>query len=142
MVERGKGVARAEETQRMKFFRYAEFDSPDDPGSGHNMNRDFLRMLDLCRERAGIPFVVTSGFRTKAHHASLRNQGYATVENSPHLLGMAADIRATTSTQRFKILNAAIAVGFTRIGIASDYIHLDNCGPDQGKTTNLVWVYD
>ena len=36
----------------MKYFKYSEFDSPDVIGSGKKyMNKEFLEMLDLCRER-------------------------------------------------------------------------------------------
>lgn len=48
----------------MKWFNYSEFDSPDEPGSGHYMDQEFLDMLDEARSRAGIPFVITSGYRT------------------------------------------------------------------------------
>ena len=40
----------------MKYFTYQEFDSPDEPGSGKNMNADFLDLLDHAREEAEIPF--------------------------------------------------------------------------------------
>ena len=33
----------------MKYFTYEEFDSPDLPGSGHEMQPIFLEKLDLAR---------------------------------------------------------------------------------------------
>jgi hypothetical protein len=40
----------------MKWFNYAEFDSPDAPGSGEaHMDSDFLQMLDRARGLAGVP---------------------------------------------------------------------------------------
>ena len=44
----------------MRYFNYCEFDSPDELGSGHNMDEDFLQMLDDAREFAGVPFKITS----------------------------------------------------------------------------------
>ena len=55
----------------MKYFNYSEFDSPDMPGSGHNMEDDFLHMLDKAREVSGIPYVITSGFRTEDYNDSI-----------------------------------------------------------------------
>jgi hypothetical protein len=50
----------------LKHFKLSEFDSPDLPGSGKNMNPDFLKRLDEAREIAGVPFNINSGFRTSA----------------------------------------------------------------------------
>ena len=126
----------------MKWFNYSEFDSPDEPGSGFNMSRDFLKMLDACRELAGIPFVVTSGFRTKAHQEYLTSRGYATSKTSAHMMGMAADIRCENSADRYRILTAALAVGFNRVGIAHSFIHLDNADHTNEKSTQVVWLYN
>jgi hypothetical protein len=52
----------------MKYFSYAEFDSPDFPDSGNNMDKHFLRLLDNARQIAGIPFKINSGFRTPKHN--------------------------------------------------------------------------
>mgnify|MGYP001294230819 CR=1 FL=1 len=43
----------------LKNFTIDEFDSPDLPGSGLNMDNDFLQMLDMAREIANIPFIYT-----------------------------------------------------------------------------------
>ena len=125
----------------MKWFNYEEFDSPDEPGSGYCMDETFLEMLDEARTLAGIPFAVTSGYRTEAHSAKLKRQGDKTSATSAHLLGRAADIAATTSHQRYCIVSAAIEAGFSRIGIASTFIHIDNCNEQDGKTPELIWTY-
>ena len=65
----------------MRYFTFDEFDSPDQPGSGEMMDLDFLAMLDEARDCAGIPFVITSGFRSVSHNKSLIKQGY-NVRNS------------------------------------------------------------
>jgi len=59
-------------------------------------------------------------------------------ENSSHLRGFAADIHATSSADRFKILSALIEVGFNRIGIAKTFIHVD---ADPIKTKDVIWTY-
>lgn len=125
----------------MRYFNYHEFDSPDAPGSGNEMDPCFLEMLDMARMYAGIPFVVTSGFRTKQYNKELKRRGYKVSNTSPHMLGKAADIACTTSADRFLIISAALEAGFTRIGVASNFIHLDNATAEDDKIEELIWVY-
>jgi len=122
----------------MRYFTLSEFDSPDQPGSGEMMDPDFLAMLDEARDCAGIPFVITSGFRSVTHNKKLIKDGYPASRNSSHLLGLAADIYCTDSRSRFIILDALQEVGFTRIGIAPNYLHVDL---DTNKPQHRIWVY-
>ena len=117
----------------MKYFTYSEFDSPDEVGSGVNMNSDFLTMLERARELAGVPFIVNSGYRTKKH-----NEFVGGSEKSSHIKGRAVDIKCTTSRERHIIIQALLSVGFNRIGIAKSFIHVDN---DNEKYPNCIWVY-
>ena len=98
----------------------------------NNMNKDFLFVLDEAREFAGIPFVVNSAYRSPEHPLSIKNP------SSSHIKGLAVDIKATDSVTRFKIVKALIEVGFTRIGIADTFIHVDL---DLDKTQNVIWTY-
>tara|TARA_E500000318_G_C3426271_1_gene159301 strand:+ start:7 stop:363 length:357 start_codon:yes stop_codon:yes gene_type:complete len=117
----------------VKYFKYHEFDSPDKPGSGHNMQLSFLELLDNARQIAGIPFKINSGFRTPEH-----NEKVGGAESSSHLRGHAADIHVSSSTYRYEILSALLEAGFTRIGIAKNFIHVDN---DPIKTQKVIWTY-
>tara|TARA_Y100001938_G_scaffold144146_1_gene218238 strand:- start:155 stop:508 length:354 start_codon:yes stop_codon:yes gene_type:complete len=117
----------------MRYFTVEEFDSPDLPGSGEFMNQDFLDLLDKARERAGVPFRITSGYRSQQH-----NKDVGGVKNSSHRYGLAADISCVNSARRFLIIEALLYVGFTRIGIADTFIHVDL---DTNKQTNLIWTY-
>ena len=117
----------------MKYFTDAEFDSPDSPDSGSNMDDSFLRMLDSAREVAGTPFKINSGFRTPKH-----NEKVGGSENSSHLRGFAADIHVASHSNRYAILEALLNVGFNRIGIADTFIHVD---ADPIKTKNVIWTY-
>ena len=122
----------------MRWFNYSEFDSPDDPGTGNLMDIDFLEMLDEARSVAGIPFVITSGYRTENHQEFLRRSGYKTSANSAHLKGCAADISCTTARDRFIIITSLIEAGFDRIGIGEDFIHVDS---DWEKSAAVIWTY-
>ena len=46
----------------MRYFTLSEFDSPDLPGSGEFMDEHFLNLLDLARDAAKVPFVISSLF--------------------------------------------------------------------------------
>lgn len=119
----------------MKFFTLDEFDSPDAPGSGKNMDTHFLELLDAIREEAGIPFHINSGYRTQEHNRSPQVNGGP---NSAHLRGMAADIRATTGRQKALIVMAAARHGIKRMGIGRSFIHLD-C--DSTLPNPTIWLY-
>ena len=97
-----------------------------------NMSVDFLNKLDEAREYAGIPFVINSAYRSPTHPLSIKNP------TSSHIKGLAVDISVKDSNTRFKVLDALIAVGFTRIGIANSFIHVDM---DFDKSQNVIWTY-
>ena len=117
----------------MRYFTYEEFDSPDVPGSGHQMRDEFLEKLDLARGIAGVPFRINSGMRSYDW-----NRRVGGSENSSHLTGWAADISATSSNRRFLIVKALMEVGFTRIGIGDTFVHVDS---DPDKVENVIWLY-
>ena len=117
----------------MKYFNIDEFDSPDEPGSGQYMDDDFLEMLDRARDFAGVPFVINSGYRTKAHNLKVGG-----TKNSAHLDGFAADIRCNASRERMYIVGALLEAGFNRIGIGNGFIHVDN---DPTKPDDVIWTY-
>lgn len=117
----------------MKYFEISEFDSPDVPGSGEEMKQPFLNALELTRIVAGIPFIITSGYRTPDHNKKVGGK-----QGSSHTKGWAADISCRSSRERFKIIRAAIKSGITRIGVSQNFIHLDM---DPNKPNNVIWTY-
>lgn len=117
----------------MKHFNLYEFDSPDLKGSGQLMDETFLSMLEEARTEANIPFIINSGYRTIKH-----NKKIGGVKSSSHLKGLAADIKCVDSRSRFIISNALINAGFTRIGKARTFIHVDI---DIDKPKQVEWLY-
>ena len=71
----------------MLHFESYEFDCKSLPNSGINMDDAFLQMLNDARGIAGIPFKITSGYRSVSH-----NKKIGGVQNSSHLIGKACDI--------------------------------------------------
>jgi len=124
----------------MRYFNFEEFDSPDKPGSGEFMDSNFLAMLDEARDCAGIPFVISKGggFRTVEYNRKLIKEGFPASRNSSHLLGLAADIYVTDSRSRYIIMEALAEVGFNRVGVAPNFLHVDL---DMNKPQHRIWVY-
>lgn len=77
------------------------------------------QLLDSARGFAGIPFVITSGFRTPA-----QNLACGGVSNSEHLLGNAADIACTDQT-RWAVIQGMLQAGFKRIEACPNHVHCD-----------------
>ena len=118
---------------KLTHFALSEFDSPDLKGSGVNMDSTFLSMLDDARNIANVPFKINSGYRTEKHNKKVGGS-----ENSSHLKGLAVDIHCSESRNRSIIIKALLTVGFSRIGIAKTFIHVDL---DFDKSQNVIWVY-
>tara|TARA_R100000734_G_C3282389_1_gene75736 strand:- start:357 stop:716 length:360 start_codon:yes stop_codon:yes gene_type:complete len=116
----------------IRHFKLEEFASPDEKGSGSNMDIGFLQMLDNAREIAGIPFKINSGFRTTKHNKKVGGK-----KSSSHLRGLACDIACSDGITRQKITSALIKAGFRRLGIADTFIHCDN---DNDKNAS-IWLY-
>jgi zinc D-Ala-D-Ala carboxypeptidase len=122
----------------MLHFETQEFDSKDMPGSGAKfMDNAFLQMLDDARAIAGIPFNITSGYRSEKI-----NKLAGGVENSSHLVGKAADIAVRSGEERLIIIMALIQVGFRRVGVSQGFIHTDNDSISMGgKKPDSIWTY-
>jgi uncharacterized protein YcbK (DUF882 family) len=123
----------------MKYFDYEEFDSPDEIGSGlpttdgGKMNVNFLHKLDEARAISGVPYKITSGYRTPEHNAKVGGR-----VGSSHLKGVAVDIKCNNSSDRARILKGLFTVGLgRRVGIASNFIHVD---ADYDKPS-AIWLY-
>lgn len=116
---------------KMRYFSLNEFACK---GTGENkINIGFVEQLDKARHIAGIPFTITSGYRTPEH-----NKAIGASPTSSHLKGLACDISATNSNQRYIIINALLEAGFNRIGINKTFIHVDI---DEDKPSNLIFLY-
>ena len=105
-------------------------------GCGFNNVKDmFLWRLQFARTEAQMPFIVNSGCRCPKHNASKRVGGKP---DSDHLKGEAADIKVSNSSERWRVVNAAINAGFRRIGIGDGFVHL---GVNWSNPQNVMWLY-
>ena len=120
--------------QDLTYFSRSEFSCQY---TGENKIEDSLLLkIDELRERCGFPFIITSGYRSLAHpieRAKKTNTG-------THAQGIAADIKVIDGVQRFKIVEEAIKMGFTGIGVASNFVHVDIRSLDTNESP-VMWCY-
>lgn len=100
--------------------------------TGENKIRiPFVLDLSDLREQCGFPFVVTSGYRSPRHSIER-------AKKSPgvHTQGIAADIRVQDGIQRRIIVHNALRMGFSGIGVADTFVHVD-----KRETAPVLWTY-
>ena len=112
-----------------QYFTFSEFDCKE---TGENeMQTRFIEQLDALRHECGFPFIIVSGYRSPRHSKEL-------VKDEPgmHSKGLAADIQISGGEQRYELVATALEHGFTGIGVAKTFIHVDL------RDHNIVmWVY-
>ena len=131
-----------------RHFTLSEFDSPDKKHSGKNMDPRFMVKLDKARAYAektfpndDFKFIINSGFRTYEHNRDVYQVLNRPVITSQHELGLAADISAITSRQKFVIISSLLWAGFHRIGIGPSFIHVDLGHSGNTSLSKLIWTY-
>ena len=94
------------------------------------MKHEFILKLDQLRKECGFPFIITSGYRSPDHPVEAKKSSPGT-----HAMGIAADIAIRGGWQRFKVVDEALALGFTGIGVGEDFVHVDT------RQYPMMWVY-
>lgn len=101
----------------------------------NEISPELIDKLDELREACGFPFIITSGYRDSTHPIEAKKTKAGT-----HAQGIAADIKVNNGLQRFKIVEEAIKLGFTGIGVARSFVHVDIRNPDD-TTPYVMWTY-
>ena len=114
----------------MKYFAESEFSEFD------KMDPVLLAMLDDLREEYGYPIKLTSTYRSPDHPIEAKKS-----KPGEHAHGAAVDIACVGGEATFKLVKAAIEVGFTRIGISrkNNFVHVGIGYPGAPETT--IWTY-
>jgi uncharacterized protein YcbK (DUF882 family) len=106
--------------------------------TGENEISDVLLLkLDLLRARCAFPFVITSGYRSEDHPIERKKKKE---KAGTHAQGIAADIKVSNGTQRYTVVEEAIKMGFTGIGVANGFVHVDIRSLD-GNESPVMWCY-
>lgn len=95
------------------------------------MNYDFVFTLERLRKRLDAPMVVTSGYRCLQYNKKIGGS-----PNSQHTKGRAADIAVDNGLMRYRVVNLATLLLFPGIGVAKDFIHIDN-----REAKAVMWTY-
>ncbi len=93
----------------------------------HPISPRLYMLLDAVRSRVGAldrPYLLVSGYRSKAYNRLLRDNGHGVARKSYHLKGMAADIRMD-GVHLEDIRRVAAAFNAGGIGTYPEFIHLD-----------------
>lgn len=114
-----------------RFFSEGEFARCTPSCRMEDVSDNVLYALDRLREHCGFPIHLTCAYRSRQWDLSKGRSG-----DSMHCLGRAVDIRCEAANLRGQIIHWAPLVGFTGIGIAKTFIHLD-MRPDP-----CCWLYD
>jgi len=97
------------------------------------MENDVLQAIEAVRCEYGKPIYINSAYRCLKHNTELGSKS-----SSSHLVGLAIDIRVTTSRERYGLLRHLIQ-HFTRFGFGDGFIHVDL--DHINKTPNVIWDY-
>lgn len=116
-----------------KYFKEEEFNRCSPSCSLQDMKQTTISKLDTAREIAGIPFFLSSAFRSSEHDRVKGRSG-----TGAHTLGRAVDIRCNTSKNRFLIVKALLKAGFKRVGVANTFIHADD---SETHDQEVLWLY-
>ena len=112
-----------------KYFKLEDFDCQE---TGENeMSTEFIERLDGLRSVCGFPFIVTSGYRSPSHSIEARTE-----TPGQHAQGIAADIKVVGGAQRRLLVEKALDMGFTGVGVDKNFVHVDI-----RTTTPVLWVY-
>ena len=96
------------------------------------LDQRLVDKLDRARNLSGMPFLITSGYRTPDENIQAGG-----LQDSAHCSGLAVDLRCSDGIQRYKILSALLDVGFKRIGCYDRHIHVDL---DETKPQYVIWT--
>lgn len=90
-----------------------------------------VEMLDQARESAGVPIIITSGWRSPES-----NDSAGGVKDSAHTTGKAVDVRAPNDEYGKQVAFGLGHAGFQRAGFYDKHIHVDI---DDTKPTPAKW---
>jgi uncharacterized protein YcbK (DUF882 family) len=98
-----------------------------------NMPQYMLDWIERVRNHYGFPMKITSACRCADH-----NKTEGGKIDSPHLYGLAIDVKIFSSTLRAKLLKVAYSNNVIGVGVSPGFIHLDMRAHVAG---DRCWLY-
>ena len=143
IVQINRRMDKVDDWGEIKYFSPSEFSCNCGECHGElGIEFQLVEALDHLRELYGKPIKITSGFRCEKHpETKARPTSSHTRSKSDGVFygGKAADIAISGSRERYLLLEMIFANDmFRRIGIGSDFMHLDL---DGSKDEMVGWTY-
>jgi len=109
------------------------------------MDDDTMDRLQLMRTKLHRPITISSGYRHITHPVEARKTDEeGNPRGGPHYTGRAVDV-AARGAEAFQVLEMALEVGFTGIGIQQKgekrFIHLDDIQSFQKFHVPRPWIW-
>ena len=109
----------------LKYFKENEFSCSHSGKS--EMETEFLICLDELRKVCDFPFKLNSAYRHETHPVEAKK-----AKAGQHNKGIAV----SNGSQKYQIVQHALEIGFTGIGVGKTFVHVD-----MRKTTPVIWTY-
>ena len=116
-----------------KYFTLDEFKCQET--GEHGIKEEFVTALDALRDECRFPFRITSGYRSPRHSIEAKKVAEGR-QPGQHAMGIACDIAVNGGSQRIIIVENALKLGFSGIGVAKTFIHVDI-----RTTPKMMWCY-
>lgn len=90
---------------------------------------DSLVLLDHARDIAGVPFVINSNYRSPEHSVEvggMKDDSHTEDPCSAFDISCKRADGTWNSQAAYKIVKALFEVGFPRIGVGKNHVHVDN----------------
>lgn len=114
----------------LRHFKESEFDCRA-TGAKTKCAPWFMSLVDDAREIAGIPFII-SAYRSPEHPLEKERD-----TPSAHQAAVAIDVACANARDRYRIVNALLTVGFTRIGVYDKHVHGD---VSESRDQKVLWI--
>ena len=100
-----------------------------------NVDQNALAMLNTARDKAGIPFIISSNYRSPEHSEEVGGSETDAHTDNPC---PAFDILCAGDEDRAKIIGACWEAGFRRFGIniKNGHVHVDS----SNRPSPAIWI--
>ena len=101
-------------------------------------DEEFLRKLESVHRHSPEDFRIVSGYRCESSKAKIRPDGAQGCAGCcGHTSGIAVDLAIKDDEHRARLLHRLLSAGIRRLGIGSDFIHVDG---DMNKEQRVAWL--
>ena len=101
------------------------------------MNQKVINKLQAMRSSLGKRILISEG---GGYRCQKYQDLYHPDMKSAHVLGEAADIKCSSSSKRYRLVQLIYAVSFKRFGVYDKHLHVDIAKDSEGFPPRVTWV--